>query len=74
MTGMEERVRLLEISAARQEVMVATLMKVVEDNTSAIDKLTEVLNKSKGAGWALSGVAILIGSLVGFIVALVKGN
>lgn len=63
-TTMEDRVRQLEISVATQEVVLENITKVVEDNTCAIKELTAVLNKGKGAAWAMAGVYTALGGVL----------
>ncbi len=73
MSDMETRVRELEIDAARREIQVEFLVKVVEANTAAITELTTVLNKGKGAAWAMAGVYALFGGLIATAVSWFKG-
>jgi hypothetical protein len=70
---LEERVRELELDAVERRVQVEFLVKVVEDNTSAIKQLTAVLNKGKGAAWAMAGVYTLFGGAVATFVSWVRG-
>lgn len=70
--AMEDRVRELEISQAKQEVQVDFLVKVVEANTTAITELTAVLNKGKGAAWAMAGVYTLFGGAIATFVSWVR--
>jgi len=72
-TPMEERVRQLELDAIERKVQVEFLVRVVEENTKAITKLTEVLNRGKGAAWAMAGAYTLVGGLVGAAVSWFKG-
>ncbi len=71
--NMEERIRQLEIDAAKREVQVEFLVKVVEANTAAITELTTVLNKGKGAAWAMAGVYTLFGGIIATIIAWFRG-
>lgn len=73
MSDMETRVRDLEIDAAKREVQVEFLVQVVKDNTKAITELTEVLNRGKGAAWAMAGVYTLFGGLVATAISWFKG-
>lgn len=73
MSEMESRVRQLEIDYARQEVIVDHMAKVVEANTEAINQLVTVLNKGKGAAWAMAGVYTLFGGAIATAIAWFKG-
>jgi hypothetical protein len=72
MSDMETRVRELEIDAAKREMQVEFLVKVVESNTAAITELTTVLNKGKGAAWAMAGVYTLFGGLIATAISWFK--
>jgi hypothetical protein len=73
MSDMETRLRELEIDAAERRIQFEFLAKVVEDNTKAITELTTVLNKGKGAAWAMAGVYTLFGGAVATFVSWVRG-
>lgn len=72
-TPLEERVRELELDAVERRVQVEFLVKVVEDNTSAIKQLTEVLNKGKGAAWAMAGVYTFLGGALASLISYFRG-
>lgn len=72
MNDMEDRVRQLELDAVEQKVKIEFLVKVVEANTSAITQLTEVLNKGKGAAWAMAGVYTLFGGAIATAISWFK--
>jgi hypothetical protein len=73
MTGMEDRVRQLEMDAVERRVQVEFLAKVVEDNTQALTQLTAVLNKGKGAAWVMAGTYTLFGGAIATAIAYFKG-
>jgi hypothetical protein len=73
MITMEDRVRQLELDAVERRVQVQFLVDVVEANTKAINELTTVLNKGKGAAWAMAGVYTLFGGAVATFVSWVRG-
>lgn len=70
--GLETRVRDLEIEQAKQGVVVETLAVAVNENTAATKELTTVLNKSRGAWWALGGLAMGAGYILNLISDWVK--
>lgn len=70
--GLETRVRDLEIEQAKQGVVVQTLAQAVNENTAATKELTTVLNKSRGAWWALGGLAAAVGYVLSLATELVK--
>lgn len=64
---LEERVRVVEIDLAKQGVVVSTLALAVNENTAATKELTTVLNKSRGAWWALGSLAIGAGYILNLV-------
>lgn len=68
----EERIRQLELSDARKDVALANLTLVVQANTAAITELTAVLNRGKGAAWAMAGVYTIFGGLLATIISYLK--
>jgi hypothetical protein len=70
---MEDRIRQLELDAVERKVQVEFLVRVVEDNTKAITNLTEVLNKGKGAAWAMAGMYTLFGGAIATAVSWIRG-
>lgn len=73
MNDMETRIRQLEITTARQEVVMQGVVKVVEDNTSAIKELTAALNKGRGVLWFVGATGLTIGGTLGTIFSFFKG-
>lgn len=73
MNDMEARIRQLEIDAAERKVQVNFLADVVQDNTNAIKELTSVLNKGRGAAWAMAGAYTIFGGAVATLITWIKG-